>query len=333
MNLSQLKNQWLPICHEKKISHRPQRFIVLNTPIVVFRLNDQIIALQDRCPHRGAPLSVGKIDGELLQCSYHGWRFNASGECVAIPGLTKTINCTDKSVPAYAIQTHLNLVFVCLDKNEHTAPLYSIPALQTKQYCSHFMQFKLKGDILNIIENVLDATHTHFVHGGLLRHDKKRQYITAKLSVNETNAEIRYENEKKQSGLVSSLFEKERNFSIGRFHFPLIAELEYHAQHYLTASFTFFLSPTTSTNEHNIFLLISYRKNWLTNWIKKLFLLPFIKLALKQDKDILGKQDMNIAYFPGLHFKSTELDILRPHIERILNNESIAYQKTFKLNV
>lgn len=333
MNLLQLKNQWLPICHVKKISQRPQRFLLLNMPIVVFRLKDQIIALQDRCPHRGAPLSAGKMDGELLQCAYHGWRFNASGECVAIPGLTKKINCTDKRVPAYPTQIHQNLVFVCLDKNENTAPLYSIAALQTEQYCSHFMQFKLKGDVLNIIENVLDATHTHFVHGGLLRHDNKRQNITAKLSVNEVSAEIRYENEQKQSGWMSSLFEKNRGFSIGRFHFPLVAELEYHGHQSLTASFSFFLSPITDADEHHIFLLISYRKHWLTSWIKKLFLLPFFKLALKQDKNILGKQRANMVYFPDAQFKSTELDILRPHIERILNNKSVTYKKTFNLNV
>ncbi len=166
-----------------------------------------------------------------------------------------------------------------------------------------------------------------------LRHDNKRQAITAKLSVNKVSAEIRYENEKKQSGLVSSLLEKSRNFSIGRFHFPLVAELEYHGQESLTAAFTFFLSPKTITNEHSIFLFISYRKNCLTSWIKKLFLVPFFKVALKQDKHILGQQNANMIYFPGVQFKSTELDILRPHIERILNNKSFLYQKTFGLNV
>ena len=113
-------------------------------------------------------------------------------------------------------------------QNEDTLPLYEIPALQTRQYHSHLLQLKLQGEVLNILENVLDATHTHFVHAGLLRHDDQRQSVTATLNVNQVSAEIRYDNEPKQSGWVSSLFEKNRKCSIGRFHLPLIAELEYH---------------------------------------------------------------------------------------------------------
>nr|WP_232220269.1 Rieske 2Fe-2S domain-containing protein [Legionella tunisiensis] len=74
-----------------------------------------MVALQDFCPHRGAPLSAGKLNGEVLQCTYHGWRFNTSGDCIDIPGLAK-INCANKRVPAYPIKIHFGLVFVCLEK-------------------------------------------------------------------------------------------------------------------------------------------------------------------------------------------------------------------------
>ena len=332
MNLSAFRNQWIPVCAVNEVTHYPKRYILLGVPILLLRQGEKIIALQDRCPHRGAPLSAGKLNGELLQCAYHGWRFNLSGKCVAIPGLTKKINLTDKNIPVYLTQIYVDLVFVCLEKNEQTLPVYSIPALNLNQYNYHIMHFDLQGSILNVIENTLDATHTHFVHSGLLRHDNKRQSITATLEVSETNAEIRYEGEEKQSGLISSIFESSRNYSIGRFHLPLIAELEYYNQHHLTAAFTFFLSPTLSIDEHRAFLIISYRKGWF-NWIKKLFLLPFFKLALRQDKAILKKQNINMMYFQDIPFKSTELDILRPHIENILNKKSRKYKKIFKLHV
>lgn len=336
MNLSKLKNQWLPIAPSKKILSRPQRFILLQTPIVMFRVKDKIVALQDFCPHRGAPLSAGKLTKGVLQCAYHGWRFNTLGECIEVPGLSQDsakTNCANKNVPAYLTEVHLGIVFVCLEKNENTLPLYNIAALETQNYCSHLIQFKLNGNILNILENVLDATHTHFVHAGLLRHDNKRQDVTATLNVNKIKAEVCYNNESKQSGWVSSLFEKNRKFSIGRFHLPLIAELQYYGDKHLTASFTFFISPINCTDEHQIFLLITYRKNRLTGWIKKLFFLPFIKIALKQDKTILTKLASNHIYFPDIRLKSTELDIIRPYIERLLNGKSLDYQKTFKINL
>ena len=47
-------------------------------------------ALNDMCPHRGMPLSYGHFDGNEIECCYHGWRFNASGQCTCIPSLVKS---------------------------------------------------------------------------------------------------------------------------------------------------------------------------------------------------------------------------------------------------
>ncbi|MBI2785200.1 MAG: Rieske 2Fe-2S domain-containing protein [Legionella longbeachae] len=332
MNIEHLKQQWFPISSAKKINSKPQRLMLLDMPLVVYRANNQIIVLQDKCPHRGAPLSAGKVRNGLLQCSYHGWLFNHSGECIAIPGLVGKTNFANKCVLAYPTKIHMGLLFVCLNKNENTLPLYEIPALTEKKYRSHFMQFTIDGDILNIIENTLDATHTHFVHSKLLRHDTKRQKITAELTVKTNSAEVCYIGEKQQSGFLNYLFEKKRHVSIGRFHFPLIAELEYFNTKELTAAFTFFLSPNTSTR-HEVFLFISYQHHWLSSWIKKAVLLPLIKLALKQDLAILEKQEKNLGLFTERSFKSTELDILRPHITRILANENLNFKKTIQLNI
>ncbi|KTD06213.1 Rieske 2Fe-2S domain protein [Legionella gratiana] len=328
-----LKNQWLPVAWVKEIKTRPKRFLLCNIPLVLFKLKEEVIVLQDRCPHRGVPLSEGTLTEDGIQCCYHGWRFNAQGLCVAIPGLNKPIDTHHYCVPTYATQVHLGMVFVCLEPDEYTLPLYSVTTLQGKEYLSHCIQFQLKGDLLNVLENVLDATHTHFVHAGLLRHNDKRQMVTATLTVEKFSAEIRYENENKQSGWVSSLLEHDRQFSIGRFNSPLIAELEYHNHQHLTAGFTFFLSPVNDTNEYRVFLLIIYRNHWLNRWVKKFLFLPFIYLAFQQDKIILNKQRMNEAYFPNSHFKSTELDILRPHIERILLGKSIPTKKVLKLHL
>ena len=329
-----LKHQWMPVATEKEITHRPKRFFLLGIPLVIVRLNNTVVALQDRCPHRGAPLSAGQVKDGLLQCPYHGWRFNASGECALIPGLTKSVDCTNKQVASYEVTTHFGLIFVCLKKNETTLPLYVIPSAGTEAYPVYIAHtLTIEGNILNIIENALDATHTNFVHKGLLRHDNKRQSITAQLSVNLTCAEVRYEENQKQSGLVSSLFEKGRAFSFGRFHAPLIAELEYHSSNHLTAIFTLFFSPTTLKNEYRLFLLITHRKTWFPSWIKKLLILPFIRTALEQDKRMLKKQRMNLACFPDGHFQSTELDLLRPHIQRILEKKSVHYKKTVVLYI
>ncbi len=61
---------------------------ILGEPMLFGRVRDgAAFALKDVCPHRGIPLRYGRFDGETVQCPYHGWRFDRTGTCVAIPSL------------------------------------------------------------------------------------------------------------------------------------------------------------------------------------------------------------------------------------------------------
>src|SRR5258707_5545930 len=64
--------------------------MVLEVPLVLGRTAEgRAFAMRDSCPHRGIPLSYGHFDGTTVQCSYHGWRFDAcTARCVEIPSLT-----------------------------------------------------------------------------------------------------------------------------------------------------------------------------------------------------------------------------------------------------
>ena len=59
---------------------------VTGRSVVLFRGEQGLGALVDRCPHRNYPLSLGRVEGAALECPYHGWRFDPSGQCVAVPG-------------------------------------------------------------------------------------------------------------------------------------------------------------------------------------------------------------------------------------------------------
>src|SRR5882672_2935876 len=63
---------------------------ILNDPIVIYRKGDgAFVAFQDRCCHRVAPLSLGRVEGDDLRCMYHGLKFAPSGKCIEIPGQAK----------------------------------------------------------------------------------------------------------------------------------------------------------------------------------------------------------------------------------------------------
>jgi phenylpropionate dioxygenase-like ring-hydroxylating dioxygenase large terminal subunit len=82
---------WYPALRSTEVTgNRLATAMLLEVPLVLGRASDgRAFAMRDSCPHRGIPLSCGRFDGKTLECSYHGWKFEAcSGQCVEIPSLT-----------------------------------------------------------------------------------------------------------------------------------------------------------------------------------------------------------------------------------------------------
>ena len=96
-------NHWYVLALGKEVTHNPLSVTLWYQSIVLFRdRNGAIHALEDRCPHRHVKLSEGKVIGDRLECAYHGWQLDQTGQCAAIPYLTekqKLPNCKIRSYP------------------------------------------------------------------------------------------------------------------------------------------------------------------------------------------------------------------------------------------
>ena len=82
---------WYPAVRSSEIRGRNLvTAMLLEIPLVLGRTDEgRAFAMRDSCPHRGIPLSYGRFDGKAVECSYHGWKFEAcTGRCVEIPSLT-----------------------------------------------------------------------------------------------------------------------------------------------------------------------------------------------------------------------------------------------------
>jgi phenylpropionate dioxygenase-like ring-hydroxylating dioxygenase large terminal subunit len=82
----------LPADHVHR--NRLQKAMLLEIPLVIGRDREgRAFAMRDACPHRGMPLNCGHFDGTQIECSYHGWKFDAhNGQCQLIPSLTTDQN-------------------------------------------------------------------------------------------------------------------------------------------------------------------------------------------------------------------------------------------------
>jgi phenylpropionate dioxygenase-like ring-hydroxylating dioxygenase large terminal subunit len=82
---------WYPALRSTEVrGNQLKTAMLLEVPLVLGRTADgKAFAMRDSCPHRGIPLSYGRFDGKTLECSYHGWKFDAcTARCVEIPSLT-----------------------------------------------------------------------------------------------------------------------------------------------------------------------------------------------------------------------------------------------------
>lgn len=81
-----LKNQWYVACRPDDVADRPFARTLLEQPMVFFRDAQGVVtAVEDFCPHRGAPLSLGFVDSGQLVCGYHGLRLAADGSVASMP--------------------------------------------------------------------------------------------------------------------------------------------------------------------------------------------------------------------------------------------------------
>lgn len=302
---------------------------LLDLPLVVFRAADGTAAvLEDRCPHRHAPLSAGCVRDGALQCPYHGWRFDAHGRCTKVPGLdAHRVSATALARAVSTAETG-GLVWACLNPAVHTQPP-SMPAEWQPAQDAFFMTDQVHCGMAEAAENFLDGFHTHFVHSGWIRRDTQRQTVTAEVSPIAGGVQARYSEEGLQSGLISRLLEPGRQESMGRFRMPGVAEIEYRGPRGLTLLVTAWLTPE-STNRLRIHARIATRRALLPAWLKALVLRRLFAVILRQDKEILQKTQANTARFSAVEQASgapallnSPLDLLGPHIRSMLAGQPL----------
>ena len=146
---------------------------LLNEPLVVFRdHNNQVSVLQDRCPHRSTPLSLGQVRDGRIECPYHGWQFDGRGQCRHIPALLP-----DRQIPPLAcarckpVCEKLGLIWVYMgpesDPAWETAYDYHLSWESPKALrFENSIEVNVPHQLM--VENLLDPSHLPFAHDGTI---------------------------------------------------------------------------------------------------------------------------------------------------------------------
>ena len=94
---------------------------ILERPIVLYRgESGKIVALDDRCCHRAAPLSMGRVEGDDIRCMYHGMKFDPAGKCIQIPG--QDMIPAKLGVRSYPVVERYDLIWIWTGDAEKADP-------------------------------------------------------------------------------------------------------------------------------------------------------------------------------------------------------------------
>jgi phenylpropionate dioxygenase-like ring-hydroxylating dioxygenase large terminal subunit len=163
---------------------------ICDQPVVFYRSGDAVVALEDRCCHRGLPLALGRVEGDRLRCGYHGLEFDALGECVRVPGQTRIP--PGARVRSYPTVEQDGIVWIWTGDTTrvqgqlphafpwHVEPGWAWRPQHTLMQCNYML----------LSDNLLDLTHVGFVHGATLGGDTG-DHAAAKLAIKRTDDSVR----------------------------------------------------------------------------------------------------------------------------------------------
>ena len=161
------RNYWYVAAWDHEVRRQELfRRTLCNQPVVLYRReNGDPVALEDRCPHRLLPLSMGRRVGDDIQCGYHGMTFDGTGKCVRVPG-QDTIP-PQAYVESYPVHERHDIVWVWMGARElaNADNIFDMPEFTAPGWDAHQGgQLHLGSHYLNVAENLVDPAHVSFVH-------------------------------------------------------------------------------------------------------------------------------------------------------------------------
>ena len=162
-----IRNKWYGICPTHRVPCRPLAIRRWNRDLVLWRDSGGDYHLQDdRCPHRGAPLSLARHDGDRLTCAYHGVEIRGDGTVANVPGEPQSDLVGRCAVNTYPVEVHREVIYAWLGDGIGTpiAPLTLPERLTGDEYDSFLAYAEWRCPYRYIVDNNMDPMHGVFLH-------------------------------------------------------------------------------------------------------------------------------------------------------------------------
>ncbi|MBV9153871.1 MAG: aromatic ring-hydroxylating dioxygenase subunit alpha [Alphaproteobacteria bacterium] len=272
---------------------------MLGEPIVLGRGRDgAVFALRDICPHRGMPLSAGYFDGSEIECCYHGWRFAPDGRCMAIPSLVEgqPFDLSTVGVGRYPACELQGNIWVYFGGDPGRAP--EVPQLDgfPEQVEPHLLErMRFGAAIDHCVVGLMDPAHGPFVHRAWWWrsrhsvHEKAKAFEPSPWGF--TMSRHRPSSNSRAYRLVGGIPETEISFRL-----PSVRIEEIRTGRYKVTNLTALTPVDDATTEVNH--CVYWDVPWLS--VMKPLLQPYVRAFLRQDRDIMERQQQGLRHKPVL---------------------------------
>ncbi|MEM7157954.1 MAG: Rieske 2Fe-2S domain-containing protein [Myxococcota bacterium] len=171
-----IPNRWYPITTSSTVRKAPVPLHRMGLRLVVFRGADgQLRCLRDRCSHRGAALSAGKVKGNEIECPYHGFRFDGAGQCTAMPCEGRDARIPGGlEIDTFPLREDHGLVWLWWGAAPADGNVDSLPPVPWFSELPADTRFASGGELewplnyVRAIESNFDLHHGPFVHPNLM---------------------------------------------------------------------------------------------------------------------------------------------------------------------
>jgi len=158
--------------------------MLLNEHVLLYRgESGKIVAMNDRCPHRGALLSQGRLEGDAVRCMYHGIKFDGAGKCLQIPG--QDMIPPKMRVRTYPVHEIGHMVWIWLGDpgKADVSQIVDLPYMWDPNWKGLPGYMHYDASYLLIVDNLSDLAHLAFVHTHTLGGSEEYAYVSKPASI------------------------------------------------------------------------------------------------------------------------------------------------------
>lgn len=169
-----LRDCWFAVATELEIKGKPVARTLLNERLVIYASPaGDVVAAADRCPHREAPLSLGRLEDGILVCPYHGWSFGEQGRCTRIPSADPAMPLPRNGhLTCYKAVIRYGLVWVCLGEQPGDLPIISQDGDTAFRRINNPVE-AWRASAVRMTDNFLDIAHFPWVHTGTFGNEQR----------------------------------------------------------------------------------------------------------------------------------------------------------------